>query len=109
MGMQVSYSYRVDPEIPEEDALRPTSEKPQRCVARSGPAKGEPGAGRSPATRSRAHADLHSAQVCGVSGGGVYERQECDPHRADLPRSAKELRRHELLGTRLFRFNCGCR
>ena len=39
MGMQVSC--RMDPEMSEEDALRPTSEKPRRCVARSGPAKGE--------------------------------------------------------------------
>ena len=37
MGMQVSC--RMDPEMSEEDALRPTSEKPRRCVARSGPAK----------------------------------------------------------------------
>ena len=46
------------------------------------PAIGEPSAGRIPATRPCAYADLHPAQVCGGPGGGVYERQECHPHRA---------------------------
>ena len=48
------------------------------------------------------NADLHPAQVCGGPGGGVYERQEWHPHRADLPRSSKELRWHEFLGTGYF-------
>ena len=44
MGMQVPYP--LDTEMPEKTAIRLTSEKPWRRVTRSGPAKGEPGAGR---------------------------------------------------------------
>ncbi len=107
MGMQVPYC--VDPEMQEETALWPTPEKSGRGVALSGPAKGEPGTGRTPATRPCAYTALHAAQVYGVPGGGVYERQKCDSYRADLPWSAEELWRHELLGAGLFCFNCGCR
>lgn len=32
----------------------------------------------------------HSAEICGVERGGVYQRQECDYHRATVRRTDKE-------------------
>ncbi len=57
---------------------------------------------KAPATRPCAYAGLHPAQVCRGSGGGLCERQECDPHPAHLSWPAQELRWHEFLGTGYF-------
>jgi hypothetical protein len=35
---------------------------------------------------------------CGVAGGGVFERQECNPHCAGVWRQAPELCRGAFLG-----------
>jgi hypothetical protein len=48
--------------------------------------------------RPHAHAAVWSAEVCGGAGGGIHQRQECDPHRAGVCRAEDELRRPALLG-----------
>src|SRR5271169_5863120 len=57
--------------------------------------------GRAPDGRSCAHADVDSAEILGIASDGVYERQECHPHCADLRREAKELCGAALLGARV--------
>ena len=89
MGMQVPCS--VDTEMPEENALRPTPEKPRGCVSRSCPTKGESGVGRAPTTRPCAYADLDTTEICGIAGGRLNKREERDPYSADIPRPEEEL------------------
>src|SRR5258708_6006651 len=57
--------------------------------------------GKASDDRSGAHPDLDSAEVLGVAGDGVYERQKCHPHCPDLRRQAAELCGAALLGTGL--------
>ena len=48
--------------------------------------------------RSRAHAVVGAAEVFGIERDGVHQGQECDPYRAGVCWTAKELRWPAFLG-----------
>jgi len=96
MGMQISCG--VHPEIPAQGALRVAAQAPGEFVSGVGAAQGMRDWGGALDGRSCAHAGLDSAEIFGIAGHGVYQRQECDPHRADLRRQAPQLRGAALLG-----------
>jgi hypothetical protein len=54
---------------------------------------------------SRAHVDIDPAEVFGIAGGGVYQRQERDPFGPDVRGTQAQLCGAALLGERLFRIN----
>ena len=51
-----------------------------------------------PDDRSRAHADLDSAQVLGITSGGVHQREECHLHCSDVHGQAAKLHGRKFLG-----------
>src|SRR3954454_17328872 len=68
-------------------------------------AEGEPDRGGPPHARSRPYDDLDPAEICGVTGDRVHQRQERDPSGSGLRRKEAQLRRTAFLGQRVFRFD----
>ena len=99
MGLQIPRG--VYPEIPPEGAVWRIASPHGRIVSRVGPAKGLPDRGGASDGRSRSYAVEHSAEVFGVAGGRVPQRQECDPYGEDVFRTEKELCVAAFLGARL--------
>lgn len=73
-----------------------------RQVSGIGDAKREPDRGRSPDTRSHAHANCDTAEVRGIAGDWVYQGQKRDPSGSGLQRESAELRRAAFLGAGFF-------
>src|SRR3989454_12829697 len=99
MGMQIPCG--VHPQVSAQGALRFVASALGQPVPRVGAPQGMRDRGGAPDGRSCAHAGLDSAEILGLAGDGVYERQERDPHCADLWREAKELRGPDRKSTRL--------
>src|SRR5512142_654576 len=76
MGVQIPHSFY--PEASQKDAVRTAEEAPGRGVSSVGAAEGESDPRRAHDGRSRAYADVDPAEVCGVTGGGIHEGEECD-------------------------------
>src|SRR3954454_207428 len=68
-------------------------------------AEGEPDRGGPPHARSRPYDDLDPAEICGVTGDRVHQRQERDPSGSGLRRKEAQLRRTAFLGQRVFRLD----
>ena len=82
MGMQISCG--VYHEMPEEDPVWANSAGVGASLSGTGTTEGMRNHRGAPHGRSRAHADLDSAEILGGAGDGVYQGQERDPHRTGI-------------------------
>src|SRR6516225_9006996 len=103
MGVQIPCGiYR---QVSAQVVVRATAPTSGRGVPPLGRAERKSGTGRALDVGPRAHAFVDSAEVRGVGGGGLHQRQECDSLGSDLWRAQAELHRTALLGTWLLCFN----
>src|SRR5580692_1823828 len=77
VGVQISCC--VHSQVSQEDTLWGVETTPRGGVSQTGAAKGKPDRRRAPDAGSRSHDDFDSAEIRGLSGGRIYQRQECDP------------------------------
>src|SRR4051794_11007226 len=77
VGVQIPR--RVHSEVPPEDPLWRAETAFGGGFPQAGCAEGEPDRGRPPPARSRPYDDFDPAEICGVTGGRLYQRQERDP------------------------------
>jgi len=96
MGMQIPCG--VHTETSEEVAVWAAAPGVGGGVSRIGRADGVSDRGGALDGRSRAHADLDTAEAIGVSGDGVHQGQECDSHRPGVCWETAELRGPAFLG-----------
>ena len=82
MGVQRPRSVYTEGSPP--GAVWATAAASRGSLSPVGAAEGEPGRRRAFDDRSRAHDAVDSAKVCGIAGGGVHQRGECDPLGAGL-------------------------
>ena len=85
------------------------SEGDGRSISSAGEAERKLDRGRSSDAGSCAHDDIDSTEICGISGGWLYQREECDPYSAAVRWQETELCWAALLGSRLFRIDSGPR
>ena len=97
MGLQVSRC--VYTETQEEAYIRCITPPNGRDISRVGRAQGIEDCGRAYVRGSRAYMYQHTAEVCGIECGGIYQREKCDTSSEDVWRSAQELYRGALLGS----------
>lgn len=100
MGVQIPCG--IHSEISKEGAVRAIADPFGGGVAPTGAAQGEPNRRRAPDAGPRAHVDLDPTEICGISGGGVHQGEECDPPCANVWGTQAKLRWVKLLGARIF-------
>lgn len=106
MGMQVSCS--VDTEVSEEVAIGGIAEIFGFNVQRPRAAEGMQSDRGAYAARSHSHADIDTAQICGISGSGLSERKECHSGSQDVHGAEEELHGSTFLGAWLLCVNSWC-
>src|SRR6478672_4074602 len=77
MGVQIPCG--VHSQVPQEDALRGVATTSRGSVSQAGDAKGKQSRGRPSDAGSRSHDDLDPAEICGLAGDRLYQRQERYP------------------------------
>ena len=105
MGVQVPR--RFHPQVPPQGVVCGIAVIPWGNLPPTGQTEGEPDRGRAPAARPRAHDDRHSAQVRGVAGDWVYQREECDSLGAGVRGAEEEFCGAAFLGARILGVNRG--
>lgn len=96
MGMQVSCG--VHSEVSAQGDVRVDTQRAWVDDEGVGPTQGERGGGGASDGRPRAHDVVDPAEVFGIRGGGVYQREERDSDRSKIYGSEEELCWVELLG-----------
>mgnify|MGYP006303732511 CR=1 FL=1 len=105
MAMQIPC--RVYPEVSAQDAVRLVASAPWGGISSLSRAEREPDSGRAPDCGSRSYADFDPAEVCGVAGDRVHQRQECDSYRPHGRGPATQFCRTALLGSWVLRLHGG--
>jgi len=103
MGMQIPCG--VHSEVSAQKDIWVIAARAWRGVPRLGSAERERSVGGAFDGRSRAHAHIDTAEVCGIAGDGIHQRQERDLHRAGSWGKKAQLRGAKLLGARVLGFN----
>src|SRR5262249_37298632 len=105
MGMQISCG--VHPQISAQGVVWAAPAVPGPGVPGASPSQREPDRGGTSAARSCPYVAQHSAQVCGGTGGGVCEGEECDSHCTHVWGARAQLCGRAVLGAGVFCVDSG--
>lgn len=102
--MAVQIPHCIHTEISSANAVWTHTQSSWGNIPRIGAAQGLLDRGRAYNGGPCAYVIERAAEDSGVERCGVHQRKKCDSYRATLPEAREELRRADVLGTRVF---CG--